>query len=170
METDCETPNESDLLKRPGSLFRRSYQICGAVFARVYDGLNLTQTQFGVLFCLHFQGPADQTAVARELGLDKATLGLVIGGLSRRGLITRTRRKDDRRRIELRITRAGTVLFKRAEKRSPQFREALMKVLAPEDAATLIWLLSAFVNGHQELARSPLVESKVRRHLALPTR
>lgn len=117
--------------------------------ARTYAGLDLTQARFGVLFCLHFRGPADQSAVARKFGLDKATLGLVISGLERRGLIARKRCETDRRRLKLSITGVGRILFRRAEKRSLRFRESLMGVVTPEDAAPLLRLLSAFVQAHQ---------------------
>jgi DNA-binding MarR family transcriptional regulator len=67
----------------------------------------LRTTQFSILAKLKRLGPMTINALARELVMDRTTLGRTMLPLERDGLITITDGTLDRRRKELRLTRAG---------------------------------------------------------------
>src|SRR6476646_6280004 len=98
---------------RPGFLIRRAHQISQSVFIEEFSGLDITSTQFGVLWILGRAGELDQIGIARLLGFDRSTTALVVKLLERRGLIARSADGEDRRRHVLRLTESGRSLQKR---------------------------------------------------------
>lgn len=146
--------DRKDLMQRPGSLLRRANQAGSAVFAQVYGDLDLTQSQFGILFVLHFSGACDQTKLASELGLDKSNTGFVLSNLLERGLIQRERSSVDRRRFEIRITNEGSRLFTAAERRSMTYRHRLLAGLSHTESQEFMRLLTKFVRAQTDRGQS----------------
>ena len=96
-----------DLYRRPGFMIRRAHQIAVAIFLAETGALGITNRQYGILFALKHRPGIDQISVARLLGLDRSTAGMVIKKLERAGLIGRSVGARDRRRASLALTRAG---------------------------------------------------------------
>ena len=69
-----------------------------------------------------------QTALAREMGFDKATIVALLDSLEAEGWAVRTRASADRRRHSLAITRAGEAALRR-------LRDAAVATEAPMRAA-----------------------------------
>jgi len=76
----------------------------------------LRSTQFSILAKLHGLGPTTINVLARELVMDRTTLGRTMLPLERDGLIAIKEGVLDRRSKELRVTKAGTELLQRAAK------------------------------------------------------
>ncbi len=81
-----------------------------AVTARIHPHLTdagLTMTQFGVLEALYSLGPLSQREIARKILRSSGNITLVIDNLEQRGLVRRTRSKEDRRSYAVDLTAAG---------------------------------------------------------------
>src|SRR5215475_11222807 len=76
----------------------------------------LRTTQFSILAKLRWMGPMTINALARELVMDRTTLGRTMLPLERDGLIAVGDGTLDRRSKELTVTRAGIERLQRAAK------------------------------------------------------
>lgn len=141
---------------RPGFLIRRAHQISQSVFTEECESLDITSTQFGVLSVLSRAGELDQISIARLLGFDRSTTGLVVKLLEERKLVVRAVDETNRRRHILRLTEAGEDLRHRAEPLVNRARERLEKVFTPTQAAEFYKLLDHFTRAFDETARVPL--------------
>src|SRR3954452_17493932 len=59
---------------------------------------------FRVLLALADDGPLSQAELGRRLGIDRSDMAAVVGELDGRGLLTRQRHPDDRRRNVVALT------------------------------------------------------------------
>ncbi len=84
-----------------------------AVLARVEPRLaaaGLTPTQFGVLEAILHKGPLGQRELGRKVLTSPGNMTDVIDKLAARGLVRRTRHKQDRRAVVVELTPEGRVL------------------------------------------------------------
>jgi DNA-binding MarR family transcriptional regulator len=144
------------LRDRPGFLIRRAHQISQSVFIDECSSLDITSTQFGILWILDRAGGLDQIGISRLLGFDRSTTALVVKILEQRRLITRSTDRADRRRHVLRLTRLGEALRKRAELRVNRVRARLEAPFTPEEAELFLDLLRKFTLALEKTARTPL--------------
>ena len=79
--------------------------------------VGLRATQFSILAKLERLGPTPINVLARELVMDRTTLGRNILPLEREGLISIVPGRSDRRSKELRLTDAGAARLKSAVKK-----------------------------------------------------
>ncbi|HUC64749.1 MAG TPA: MarR family transcriptional regulator [Stellaceae bacterium] len=79
--------------------------------------IGLRVTQFSILARLRRLGPMTINELAREMVMDRTTLGRNILPLERDGLIAVEQGSDDRRRKELRLTDAGAARLRAAIKK-----------------------------------------------------
>lgn len=110
-------------------------QLCFALYAasramtaryRHYlDALGLTYPQYLVLVVLWDEGPATVSTLGERLRLDSGTLSPLLKRLETSGLITRARRPEDERSVEVRPTAKGNRLRDRAARIPPQIRATL---------------------------------------------
>ena len=153
-------PSDVDVMKglddRPGFLIRRAHQISQSVFIEECASLDITSTQFGVLSVLARAGQLDQISIARLLGFDRSTTGMVVKLLEDRALIARMPDARDRRRHVLRLTSAGEKLRKRAEPLVDRVRQRLKEALPAKEAATLFKLMEKFTRSFNDTTRVPL--------------
>jgi DNA-binding MarR family transcriptional regulator len=112
----------------------------------------LRTSQFSILTKLKRNGPQTVKALARELVMDRTTLGRNILPLARAGLVAVARARADRRSKELRLTDAGLERLRAAAggwslaqtrfeeafggERSAELRVLLQSVAASELAST----------------------------------
>jgi DNA-binding MarR family transcriptional regulator len=144
---------------RPGFLIRRAHQISQSVFVDECSGLDITSTQFGILWILERAGELDQVGIARLLGFDRSTTALVVKLLERRRLVERSFDHADRRRHVLRLTPLGKDLRRRAEPPVNRVRARLQAPFTPQEAKTFSRLLQKFTCALDQTARTPLVHS-----------
>lgn len=84
-----------------------------AVSQRINDHLrivNLTISQFGVLEALFHLGPLQARQLGEKILKSSGNMTLVVDNLVKRNLVVRTRREDDRRRVDIDLTTAGRTL------------------------------------------------------------
>lgn len=87
----------------------------------------LTGPQLVVLRQLRVEGPQAPGRLAKTVSLSHATITGIVDRLESRGLVVRTRRTDDRRRVDVALTELGADTVQRAP--SP-LQERLAKRLA----------------------------------------
>lgn len=77
----------------------------------VMGAAGLTVGQFGTLEALLHLGPLCQRDLGRKLLRSNGNITVVVGNLARRGLVRRTRRRDDRRFVTVALTDKGRELI-----------------------------------------------------------
>lgn len=82
-----------------------------------------------------------QTALAREMGFDKATIVALVDSLEEQGWAVRARAAGDRRRHSLALTRAGEAALKRLRVMASVTEDPIQRALSPADLRKLIELL-----------------------------
>lgn len=147
----------ADLYARPGFLLRRAHQIAVGIFVEECAPFNLTPPQHSTLIVIGHCPGIDQAALARAIGFDRATIGLVVERLEARGLLKRQRASDDKRRKTLVLTPQGRALMRRAAAAIERTSERLLAPLRPGDRRTFIDFLMHVARELNESSRSPVI-------------
>src|SRR5690349_10771237 len=135
-----------ELYRRPGFMIQRCHQIAVAIFADECREFDLTTTQYGILYVLGRSPGVDQISIARLLGLDRSTTGMVVGRLEERQLLRRAVDPADKRKRLLELTPAGDKLLTRIQ---PVVRKAQERLFAPfstEERELLVKLLDRLID------------------------
>jgi DNA-binding MarR family transcriptional regulator len=146
-----------ELYRRPGFMIRRAHQIAVSVFLEETAELGVTSTQYGILYLLERRPSIDQITLARLLGLDRSTTGMVLKTLEQGGLVRRVVKPTDRRRRRLELSQAGRDLLR--ELATPAGR-AVERLLAPLDAqerTSFLSLLEKLTSAFNATSRVPLL-------------
>jgi DNA-binding MarR family transcriptional regulator len=85
-----------------------------AVYRPLLEPLGLTYPQYLVMVVLWRQGPSTVRDLVDALRLDYNTLSPLLKRLETQGLLTRRRRVDDERTVEIALTDEGVALRERA--------------------------------------------------------
>lgn len=96
-----------------------------AVYRPILEPLGLTHPQYLVMLALWGDSPLSVKELGALLQLDSPTLSPLLKRLEAAGLITRRRRSDDERVVDLELTKAGLALRSRAEQVPPAVIERL---------------------------------------------
>lgn len=73
----------------------------------------LTESQFGILEALYHLGSMCQSKLGEKILKSRGNITLVIDNLEKQGLVERIRSKEDRRYIEISLTKSGESLIKK---------------------------------------------------------
>jgi MarR family transcriptional regulator, lower aerobic nicotinate degradation pathway regulator len=152
-------PVLDELYRRPGFLIRRAHQIAMDMFIEACAPLDLTPSQYGVLYILDVAGPMSQIGVSRLIGLDRSTTALVIKLLTERGLTMKSPSPLDARKVEILITTEGRSALRQAAKLAEKERKSLLAAFTEEEGRTFLALLEKFVTHHNENTRVSIVGS-----------
>jgi DNA-binding MarR family transcriptional regulator len=145
-----------DLYGRPGFMIRRAHQIAVSLFLDETGALGITNRQYGILFALRHRPGIDQISVARLLGLDRSTTGMVIKTLETAGLIDRAVGVRDRRRSSLALTRAGERMLDRLAEPAQRAQSRVLSCFSPAERTQFLALLEKFIARHNDQTRVPL--------------
>ena len=77
------------------------------------------------------QGPLRQVELAQRVGVEGATMAVMLNRLTRAGLVQRTASSADRRVKLVSLTPAGEVLFEQVRTQAGAVRKALLKGMEP---------------------------------------
>jgi MarR family transcriptional regulator, organic hydroperoxide resistance regulator len=113
--------------------------------------LGLTYPQYLVMVTLWESAPRTVKDLGERLELDSGTLSPLLKRLEASGLVTRRRRLDDERTVEITPTPRGRALLRAAE-RVPTEMESLMGISAEEGRKlrTLLGKLTASLESHSD--------------------
>ena len=145
-----------DIYRRPGFMIRRAHQVAVAIFLEEARESRITPTQYGVLVILNRRPGIDQNTLARLLGLDRSTTGLVVRKLAERGLLARATGAGDLRRRELRLTRAGLAILGRVAKNAARAQQRLLSPLPAREGARFLALLARLTEAFNRTTRVPV--------------
>jgi MarR family transcriptional regulator, lower aerobic nicotinate degradation pathway regulator len=147
---------ERDRERQPGFLIRRLHQIHSALFAEESAGLDITPPQHAVLAVIAQQPGLDQSAIAEEIGVDRATLASVVARLEAAGFVRRTICKTDRRQKLLSLTPRGRTILTRMQEPVQRAQERILEPLAARDREQFLKLLNRLVDGGNDHGRAKL--------------
>ena len=146
-----------ELYRRPGFMIRRAHQIAVSVFLEETAELGVTSTQYGILHVLEQRPSIDQITVARLLGLDRSTTGMVLKTLVDAGLVCRVVETTDRRRRRLELSQAGRDLLRKLATPARHAVERLLAPLDPQERASFLSLLEKLTEAFNATSRVPLL-------------
>jgi DNA-binding MarR family transcriptional regulator len=145
-----------ELYQRPGFLIRRAQQIAVSLFLEETGELGITNTQYGILMVLKDRPGIDQISLAKLLGLDRSTTGMVLGKLEKAGLIGRCIGTHDRRRRNLALTDAGEGMLERLAEPARRAQTQVLSPFTAEEQTMFLGLLEKFVGKFNGSTRVPL--------------
>jgi len=145
-----------ELYRRPGFLIRRANQIAVSLFLGETGALGITNNQYGILLVLKHHPGLDQISVAKLLGLDRSTTGLVLDKLEKAGLIGRIIGAHDKRRRNLSLTKAGERMLDRLADPAKRAQAQLFSAFSAQERAEFVRLLDKFVAKFNDTTRVPL--------------
>jgi len=125
-----QTADRPAVLSAAGYLLMKAGILIGRTFDEVLDSFGLTARQFLLMSVVCESQSESQLEVSRHLHLDPTIVVGLVDELETRGLITRTRHPDDRRRSVLELTPAGTKLLRKATARTTAAEEAFLAELS----------------------------------------
>ena len=141
---------------RAGHLIRRAYQIAQAIFLDETSKVGLTSVQYSALNAIVQLPGIDQATLSGLIAFDKTTLVKVLDRLVAKGLITRVRSTEDRRRQVLTATDQGQKIICQI---IPMLDSAQGRILAPlnaEEQTVFLSLLTKLVDVNNSYSRVPL--------------
>ena len=112
-----ETMSKYDALKLENQICFPLYA-CAREVVKTYrpylDEIGITYTQYIAMMVFWEKGKCSAKELGEKLYLDSGTLTPVLKSLEKKGLVKRTRAKDDERLLMVEITKAGEELKERA--------------------------------------------------------
>ena len=158
------------LYRRPGFMIRRAHQISVSIFLEETGALGVTNRQYGILLVLKQQPGIDQITVAKFLGLDRSTTGMVLAKLEQAGLVGRVVGENDRRKRSLKLTPAGERMLKRLAEPARRAQERVLSTFTPAERKTFLDLLDKFARAFNTTTRVPQVSHGAGKVVAEKTR
>ncbi len=110
-------------------------------YARHTQAIGLSPGRFAALILIDRNPGISQTALARAIGSDKSTLTPVLDNLCKRGLIIRTRTRNDRRLYELSLTEEGREVVRVTQEYAQRHEHELDAIVGPKDRAHFVRIL-----------------------------
>jgi DNA-binding MarR family transcriptional regulator len=118
----------------PGSSFTVEGRLCFALhsasramtgcYRPLLEAVGLTYSQYTVMLVLWEHGTVTLGRLGEQLYLDSGTLSPLLKRLEAQGVVTRRRRRDDERIVEIRLTTAGAELEAKAQAVQGRVEEA----------------------------------------------
>lgn len=124
-----------------GYRLRRAQGAAHRDYIATLDDLKLTQRQVAVLWLVIGNPGVAQGAVGNALGMDKATLMVLVDRLEGRGLLQRRRSPVDARRRELHATPSGRRLMAQVRERIAEHEARMKRVFSAVELRTLEGML-----------------------------
>lgn len=144
-----------DLYRRPGFLIRRAHQTAVSLFLEETGALGITNRQYGILLVLKHQPGIDQITVAKLLGLDRSTTGMVLTKLEDAGLVGRVIGAKDRRKRSLQLTPAGERMLARLAEPARRAQARVLSAFTSSERKQFLALLDKFNRTFNDATRVP---------------
>lgn len=131
-----------DFYGSPGYLLRRSGQFVTATFDSITSDAGVTAGQMTVLLAISLEPGLQQLELAALLNWDEATLGGMIKRLEKNGYIERRSSTRSSRGRQIYLTEEGHAFYEELRPKILLTQHRLLRNLTPEEASTLLQLLS----------------------------
>lgn len=144
-EGEGEDANGIDFGVLPGLIgyqVRKTQIALFADFARATAGFDLSPGQFGLLVLIERNPGITAVKLAGAIGMDKSSLTPVLNKLEKRGLVTRTRSRADKRSFHIALSDDGRSLLGDMTRAVRAHEDRLARALGAGRAETLLGLLA----------------------------
>jgi DNA-binding MarR family transcriptional regulator len=128
-----------------GYLVRYAHRAFVKAVAQELEPHGITTGEWSALRVLWMQEGLTQVELAARMQVERASLTGVLNGLEEKGLIARARNRDDRRKINLRLTPAGRGLEKKLIACARTINEKATAGLPAGQVGEVRALLNAFI-------------------------
>jgi len=136
----------ADPYRHTGYLIRRAQQRHLATWMRLVS-TETSSMQYAILAVLSRLGHASQRVLCDEVDLDRSTIADLVARMERRGLLSRTRDPEDRRRNTVVLTAEGRDEYQRLRPRVDAADIELTARLSADELAALRDTLRRLLNG-----------------------
>lgn len=137
MATHYEGTDEQRMALDAYIKISRASDVLNARINHHLHDVNLTGSQFGVLEALYHLGPMPVGQLGDKILKSSGNMTLVVDNLVKRGLVSRNRRHDDRRRIDISLTDDGRDLVAAIMPAHVEGVVEAFAVLSPEEMQQL---------------------------------
>lgn len=111
-------------------------------FIETFQHLNLTQKQLGILWLVDDHPDISQSNLSRLMRMDRATTMAIVNRIERRGYLTRSSVKTDKRKKALNLTDEGRAVLARAKAAMREHEDWLTSRFSEEEVCQFVKLLS----------------------------
>lgn len=122
------------------------YSFMSTYESRVGRG-EITPSVIGILALLALRPGMSQAELARLMGLERATVGVIVSRAIEAGFVSRTASNKDARRYSLHLTASGEQMLARLRQRIPEHERHAAGRLTPGERLQLRALLDKLVYG-----------------------
>ncbi|MGF1545043.1 MAG: MarR family winged helix-turn-helix transcriptional regulator [Parvularculaceae bacterium] len=136
-----------DLRKSPGHLLRRAQQFAHDLYSKEVGPSGPTPRQFEVLHTVSQNEGLSQTDLVRATGIDRSTLADMIARMIKKGLLSRSRTKEDARANAVSITAAGKRMLSSAQSSVAKAEAAALDVLPKTQQSAFMKALGAYADA-----------------------
>lgn len=147
--------NIEEYCRNPGFLIRRCNQILLALFLEQAEPFNVTVQQLATLQAVRERPELDQGRIAETIGIDRSTIGPIVGRLVQRQLLRVSPGKTDRRTKVLAITPAGRDVVTQMLAKLAPVRKRFLSPLTPSERILFIDMLERLTAAHNDVSRAP---------------
>jgi DNA-binding MarR family transcriptional regulator len=143
-----------DLRKSPGHLLRRAQQYAHDLYSQHVGASGPTPRQFEVLHTVAQNEGLSQTDLVRATGIDRSTLADMIARMMSKGLLSRSRTKEDARANAVSITAAGRRMLNSAMSAVSKAEDGALNVLPKSQQASFMRSLAAYAEALDQMAET----------------
>jgi MarR family transcriptional regulator, organic hydroperoxide resistance regulator len=124
-----------------GYRLRRAQSAVHRDYNAMFEKLKITQKQTGVMWLVVSNPGLAQGSIGASLGMDRATMMVIVDRLEARGLLKRIRSRKDARQRELFATPEGQRLMKKVRSLTERHEKRLKKLFTAAELQILEHLL-----------------------------
>lgn len=141
-----DTTDPYTFSEQVGHLLRKAYQRHLAIFQQNVGDSQLTSVQFVTLCAVRDGGPSSLTELVKATAVDQATIRGIVERLKARDLITLEPDPEDRRKVIVGLSEAGTQLVQATVPHAAQISELTMSNLNPGERVAVLFLLRKMID------------------------
>jgi DNA-binding MarR family transcriptional regulator len=144
------TADGENLSARPGFLIRRLHQVHDALFAEECAGFDISPVQHSIMAAIGQRPGADQSQIAADVAVDRATLTNMLARLEEAGIVSRITSRLDRRQKLLSLTPMGKSLLLRMQDAVLRAHARTIAPISAGEQAQFMALLARLVEAGNE--------------------
>ncbi|WP_371320031.1 MarR family winged helix-turn-helix transcriptional regulator [Pseudomonas gingeri] len=148
--SDISDSNPYVFSEQVGHLLRKAYQRHMAIFQQNVGDSQLTAVQFVTLCAVRDHGPSSLTELVKATAVDQATIRGIVERLRARELITLEPDPEDRRKVIVGLSEAGSRLVQQTVPCAAQISELTMSNLNPAEQVAVLFLLRKMIDDRDE--------------------
>jgi DNA-binding MarR family transcriptional regulator len=140
-----------EAMRAISNLYLAANAVRNRVESAVLKDVDLTWTAFVVLWVTWIWEEMEATALAAEVRISKGTLSGVLNTLDARGLILRSSRSEDKRKVVVSLSPAGKRMMKKIFPKFNAEETLMLEALSPKEVSALASSLHNVVKKIQSL-------------------